>query len=45
MSSTVSNFKRDHGISLDMLQRERASSDDDGGTLWFLSSCGEILEL
>ena len=29
MSSTISNFKRECGISLEMLQRKRASSDDD----------------
>ena len=45
MSSTDSNFKRERGISLEMLQRDRASSRDDGGTLWFFSSCGKILEL
>ena len=32
-------------MSLESLQRERASSRDDGGTLWFFLSCGEILEL
>lgn len=32
-------------ISLERLQRERASSHVDGGTLWFFSSCGGILEL
>ena len=45
MFSTVSNFKREHGISLETLQWERASSGDDGGTSWFFSSCGGILEL
>ena len=45
MSNTVSNFKRERGISLETLQRERASSRDDGGTSWFFSSCGKILEL
>ena len=44
MSNTVSNFKRENGISLKMLQWERASSRDDGGTSWFFSSCGRILE-
>ena len=29
MSSTFSNFKMERGISLEMLQRKRASSDDD----------------
>ena len=32
VSSPVSNFKRERGISLEMLQKERASSRDDGGT-------------
>ena len=45
MSSTISNFKRERGISLDTLQWEEASSHDDGGTSWFLTSCGEIFEL
>ena len=45
MSSTISNFKRERGISLETLQRERASSGDDGGNSWFSSSCGRILEL
>ena len=45
MSSTISNFKRERGISLEMLHWERASSRDDGGTSWFFSSCGGILEL
>ena len=44
MSSTVSNFKRERGISLETLQRERASSRDYGETSWFFSSCGRILE-
>ena len=40
-------FKFQEGIviSLEMQQRERASSRDDGGTSWFFSSCGWILEL
>ena len=45
MSSTVSNFKRKRGISLETLQQERALSCDDRETLWFLLSCGGILEL
>ena len=45
MSSTVSNLKREHGISLDTLQPERASSHNDGGTPWFFLSCARILEL
>ena len=35
VSSTVSNFKRERGISLETLQREGASSHDDSGTSWF----------
>ena len=35
MSSTVSNFKRKSGISLETLQWERASSLNDGETSWF----------
>ena len=45
MSSTISNFKRERGISLETLQRERASYHDDRGTSWLFSSCGVILEL
>ena len=44
VSSTVSNFKRERGISLETLQRERASSHDDGGNSWFFSSLGGILK-
>ena len=40
----VSNFKRECGISLMMLQWKRASSDDHGVTSWFFSSCGGIFE-
>ena len=43
MFSTVSNFKREHGISLKTLQW--ASSPDDGGTSCFVSSCSGILKL
>ena len=32
-------------ISLETLQQKKASSRDDGGTSWFFSSCGGILEL
>ena len=42
MSSTFSNFMRERGISLEMLQRERASFRDNGGILWFFSSWGEM---
>ena len=45
MSRTVLNFKSEHGISLETLQRVRASARDDGGTSWFFSSCGGILDL
>ena len=45
VSSTISNFKREPGISLEKLQWERASSRDDGGTSWFFSSWGRILGL
>ena len=38
-------FTREHGISLEMLQQERASSRDDLGTPWFSSSYGGILKL
>ena len=44
-SSTVSNFKREHGISLETLHQEGVSSHYDGGNSWFFSSCGGILEL
>ena len=39
------DLMRERGISLETLQRERGSSRDDGGTLWFFSSYGGILEL
>ena len=45
MSSTVLNFKKECGISLETLQQERASSRDDGRTLWCFSSCSGIIEL
>ena len=45
MSSTISNFKREREISLETLQREMASSPDNGRTLWYFSSCNGILEL
>ena len=45
MSSTISNFKIKHGISLEKLQQERASSRDEGLTWWFFSSCGGIFKL
>ena len=45
VSSTVSNFKRERGISLETLQREGVSFHNDAGNSWFFSSCGGILEL
>ena len=45
MSSTVLNFKMEHGICLQTWQQERASTGDDRGTSCFFSSCGGILEL
>ena len=45
VSTTISNFRRESGISGETLQWERASSGDDGGTSWFYSHCGGILEL
>ena len=45
MSTTSWNFKRECGIFLETLQQETASSRNDGGTSWFLSSCSGILEL
>ena len=38
-------IKRERGISLEKLQRKRASSHDDRGTSLFLSSCRRILKL
>ena len=38
-------FTREHGISLETLQQERASSRDVGGASWHFSSYGRILEL
>ena len=45
MSSTVSNFKRERGISLMTLQWERASSRNDGRTSCLYLSFSGILEL
>ena len=42
---TVSTLKTERGTSLETLYRERASSYDVGGTTWFFSSCGGILNL
>ena len=44
VSSTIANFKTECVISLEMLQWERVSSRYDGGTSWFFSGCGRILE-
>ena len=35
MLSTVSSFKRERGLSLEMLQKERTSSQVEGRILWF----------
>jgi len=40
VSSTLSNFKREFGISLNILQQKISSSHIDGGTLSFFLSCG-----
>ena len=37
-------FTREHGISIEMLQLETASSCDDRGTSWFFSSYDGLLE-
>ena len=39
------DFKTARGTSLETPSPERASSCDGGGTTWFFSSCGGILEL
>ena len=44
LPSKVSNFKTARGTSLEPPSRERASSSDRGGTTWFFSSLGGILE-
>ena len=41
----ILHFKTERGTSLETLERARASSCDDGGTTWFFSSWGGILEL
>ena len=43
MSSTLSRSKSDHGLSLEMLQRKRASSSMQGRISWFAWICGEKL--
>ena len=45
VSSTVSNFKKEHDISLETLQLEKASSRDDVVTSCFFVICCRILEL
>ena len=45
VSSTISNFKRERGISLETLQGERASSGNDWGTWSYFSSGGRILKI
>ena len=45
VSSAISNVKTERGTSLEKLYQERASSCNDGGTSWFFSSCGGILDL
>ena len=39
MSSTLSSFKKEHRISLEMMQQKRASSSIEGRILWFIWSC------
>ena len=39
MSRTLSGLKRDGGISLETLQRKKASSCVEGRISWFFSSC------
>ena len=45
MPNTVSNFKMKRGTSLETLWRARASSCDEGETMWFFSSCDGIVDL
>ena len=44
VSNTILNVKRELGISLEMLQWEKASSRDDGGTSRFFLGFRQILE-
>ena len=43
MSSSLSSFKRESGISLEMLHWKRASSHAEGRISWFFSSYGRKL--
>ena len=45
LPSILSTFKMERGPSLETPSREKASSFDRGGTTWFSSSCGGILDL
>ena len=45
MSSTLSSSKREHGLSLETLQRKRASSSMQGRISWFSWSCGGKLRV
>ena len=45
LSGTVSPFRGEQGTSLETPSRERASSCQEVGTTWFVSSCGGIFEL
>ena len=42
VSSTLSSFKRERGISFETLKHKRASSRMEGRILWILSSCIHI---
>ena len=45
MSSILSSSKRERGLSLEMLQRKRASSSVHGRILWFAWTCGGKLRV
>ena len=45
MSSTISSFKRERGITLEMLQWDRASSHVEGRIPWFSSRIGRKFEV
>ena len=45
MSSTLSSSKRDRGLSLETLHRNRASSSMQGRISWFAWSCGGKLRV
>ena len=40
MSRTLLSSKREDGLSLEILQRQRASSSGQGRISWFACSCG-----